>query len=84
MKRIVAANRVVAAEGEMAAPGAVEIDGCRVALVTRLDGEQAFTEWLGGTITLRRLADGSVGAFKEGRQLTAREGDRIWRTVGKK
>ena len=71
MKRIVAANRVVVSGGETVAPGAVEMDGCRVARVTRLDGERAFTEWLGGTITLRRLADGSLGAFKEGRQLTA-------------
>ena len=71
MKRIVAANRVVVSDRRTVTLGAVEIEDNRVTRVTRLDGEQAFTEWLGGTITLRRSADGSVSAFKEGRMLTA-------------
>lgn len=50
MKRIVAANHVILPDGKELSPGVVETDGTTVVRFYRLEQEQPFTEWLGGTI----------------------------------
>lgn len=52
MKRIVAANHVILPDGKELSPGVVEIDGNTVVRFYRLEQEQPFTEWLGGTIRI--------------------------------
>lgn len=52
MKRIVAANHVILSDGKELSPGVVEIDGNTVVRFYRLEQEQPFTEWLGGTIRI--------------------------------
>lgn len=71
MKRIVAANRIVVDDTEEIELGVVEIDTDSVVKVYRLDGEQPFTEWLGGTISVRKSADGMSRAFWQGKLLTS-------------
>ena len=71
MKRIVAANRIITPDFGIVSLGVVELENRRVSKVSRLDGEQPFTEWLGGTISIKRSADGTLVAYKDGRQLTA-------------
>lgn len=70
-KRIVAANRVVMPDIRTVTLGVVEIEGNCVCSVSRLDGEQPFTEWIGGTIRLVRSADGALHAYKGQCLLTA-------------
>ena len=64
--RRVAANRIVVSENETIALGVVGIIGSEVKLVSALDGEQPFTEWLGGTIYLTIDAEGLRRAFHNG------------------
>ena len=71
MKRLVAANRIITADSKVVSLGVVEIENRSVSRVSRLDGEQPFTEWIGGTIAIKRSADGTLAAYKEGRLLTA-------------
>ena len=52
MKRIVAANHVILPDGKELSPGVVETDGTTVVRFYRLEQEQPFTEWLGGTIRI--------------------------------
>ena len=62
-----AANRLVADGHEVEIhPVIIELEGTRVTSVRCLDGESAFVEWLGGTITTVTAADGSVRAYKDG------------------
>ena len=71
MKRIVAANRIITPDSGVVSLGGVELENREVSRVSRLDGEQTFTEWLGGTISIRRSADGTMAAYKDGILLTA-------------
>lgn len=71
MKRIVAANRIITPDAGIVSLGVVELEDRTVSHVSRLDGEQPFTEWLGGTIAIKRSADGTLVAYKDGRLLTA-------------
>ncbi|WP_293526187.1 hypothetical protein [Prevotella sp.] len=66
MTRIVAANRVIDADGDEMKPGVVELEGKYVSCVYPLFGERPFTEWLGGTINIKRSADGRLQAYKDG------------------
>lgn len=66
MTRIVAANRVIDADGDEMKPGVVELEGKYVSSVYPLFGEHPFTEWLGGTINIKRSADGRLQAYKDG------------------
>lgn len=66
MTRIVAANRVIDADGDEMKPGVVELEGMYVSSVYPLFGERPFTEWLGGTINIKRSADGRLQAYKDG------------------
>ena len=66
MTRIVAANRVIAADGDEMQQGVVELEGKYVSSVYPLIGERPFTEWLGGTINIKRSADGRLQAYKDG------------------
>lgn len=66
MTRIVAANRVIDADGDEMKPGVVEQEGKYVSCVYPLFGERPFTEWLGGTINIKRSADGRLQAYKDG------------------
>ena len=70
MKRIFAANRVIDQDGAELKPGVVEIDGLLVDRSYRMCGEQPFTEWIGGTVSIRRCADGTLRAYKDGIALT--------------
>lgn len=69
MTRLVAANRVITADGSEIMPGVVELDGERVVNVSALLGERPFTEWLGGTIYLQYSADEQLRAYKDGEML---------------
>lgn len=69
MTRLVAANRVITADGREMKPGVVELDGERVVNVSALLGERPFTEWLGGTINLLYSADEQLRAYKDGEML---------------
>ena len=62
MTRIVAANRVIDEDGNEMKPGVVEVEGSAYPLY----GERPFTEWLGGTVTIGRSADGKLYAYKDG------------------
>lgn len=66
MTRIVAANRVIDADGDEMKPGVVELEEKYVSSVYPLFGERPFTEWLGGTINIKRSADGRLQAYKDG------------------
>ncbi|WP_297253697.1 hypothetical protein [uncultured Prevotella sp.] len=69
MTRLVAANRVITADGREMKPGVVELDGERVVNVSALLDERPFTEWLGGTINLQYSADEQLRAYKDGEML---------------
>lgn len=69
MTLLVAANRVITADGREIKPGVVELDGERVVNVVALLGERPFTEWLGGTINLQYSADEQLRAYKDGEML---------------
>lgn len=69
MTRLVAANRVITADGREMKPGVVELDGERVVNLSALLGERPFTEWLGGTINLQYSADEQLRAYKDGEML---------------
>lgn len=69
MTLLVAANRVITADGREMKPGVVELDGERVVNVVALLGERPFTEWLGGTINLQYSADEQLRAYKDGEML---------------
>ncbi len=69
MTLLVAANRVITADGREMKPGVVELDGERVVNVSALLGERPFTEWLGGTINLQYSADEQLRAYKDGEML---------------
>lgn len=62
MKRIVAANHVILPDGKVLSPGVVETEGSAVLRFYRLEHEQPFTEWLGGTI--RIVEDEGVLSFE--------------------
>ena len=66
MTRIVAANRVIDADGDEMKPGVVELEGKYVSSTYPLYGERPFTEWLCGTINIKRSADGRLQAYKDG------------------
>ena len=66
MTRIVAANRVIDADGDEMKPGVVELEGKYVSSAYPLYGERPFTEWLGGTISIKRSADRKLQAYKDG------------------
>lgn len=69
MTRLVAANRVITADGREMKQGVVELDGERVVNVSALLDERPFTEWLGGTINLQYSADEQLRAYKDGEML---------------
>lgn len=62
MKRIVAANHVILPDGKVLSPGVVETEGSAVLRFYRLEHEQPFTEWLGGTI--RIVEDEGILSFE--------------------
>lgn len=63
--RKVAAHRVVVGE-EAIAMAVVDIaDGCVVGW-RKLEGEEAYTEWLGGDIRITCEADGTLRAYHGG------------------
>ena len=66
MTRIVAANRVIDADGDEMKPGVVELEGKYVSSAYPLYGARPFTEWLGGTISIKRSADRKLQAYKDG------------------
>ena len=66
MTRIVAANRVIDADCDEMKPGVVELEGKYVSSAYPLYGERPFTEWLGGTISIKHSADGRLQAYKDG------------------
>lgn len=68
--RRVAAHEVVV-NGEALHQCAVEIVGDRVTDYYVFTGELPMTEWLGGTIYIEKLADGSLKAFRNGSALTS-------------
>ena len=53
MKRQVAANRIITSDNTEIKLGVVELDDTIVTRVYSLQGEQPFTEWIGGTITIK-------------------------------
>ena len=53
----------VACCGKVIGPAVVVLDGDRVADYYLPSGEQAFTEWVGGTAVLEKGADGYVHAL---------------------
>lgn len=71
MKRIIAANRIVIPTKNVISIGVIELEGTSVKKIYRLNGEQPFTEWLGGTIIVKRAPDGDVKAYKDGHALSA-------------
>lgn len=67
--RRVAANTIVTPREEID-QGYVELcNGCVVGY-GHFDREMAFTEWLGGRIDIKVAFDGSLRAYKEGKELT--------------
>ena len=67
-RRKVAAHRLITSEGEL--PMAVVEIACGVVTAYRhLDGEEPFTEWVGGEIVLECDIHGRLRAFHGGRLL---------------
>ena len=64
MKRSVAANRVITPDNTEIKLGVVEMEDAAVTRVYSLQGEQPFTEWIGGTST-----DGVLHAYKDNVQI---------------
>lgn len=69
MKRQVAANRIITSDKTEIKLGVVEIDDTIVTRVCSLQGEQPFTEWIGGTITILKTADGVMHAYKDNKMI---------------
>lgn len=69
MKRLVAANRVITSDNTEIMLGVVEIEDAIVTRVYSLQGEQPFTEWIGGTISILKTADGVLHAYKDNVQI---------------
>lgn len=69
MKRQVAANRIITSDKTEIKLGVVEIDDTIVTRVYSLQGEQPFTEWIGGTITILKTADGVTHAYKDNKMI---------------
>ncbi len=65
MSRFLAANHVATEDGVVFSPGVVRINNKEVTHIEKLDGERPFTEWLGGEITVRRMSDGTLRAYKD-------------------
>lgn len=62
-------NRVMAPGGQTIAPAVVEVEGRRVKAFYALRGEQAFTEWIGGTALLREDSGCLTASMDDGRML---------------
>lgn len=69
MKRQVAANRIITSDKTEIKLGVVDIDDTIVTRVYSLQGEQPFTEWIGGTITILKTADGVMHAYKDNKMI---------------
>ena len=69
MKRQVAANRIITSDNTEIKLGVVELDDTIVTHVYSLQGEQPFTEWIGGTITILKTADGVMHAYKDNKMI---------------
>ncbi len=69
MKRSVAANRVITPDNTEIKLGVVEMEDAVVTRVYSLQGEQPFTEWIGGTISILKSADGVQHAYKDNVQI---------------
>lgn len=69
MKRLVAANRVITSDNTEIMLGVVEIEDAIVTRVYSLQGEQPFTEWIGGTISILKTADDVLHAYKDNVQI---------------
>lgn len=61
----IAANIIETPEG-LIEPGAIELKNGYVSSWTNLDGEQAFTEWMTGKITVLLDATGKRQAYFKG------------------
>lgn len=69
MKRSVAANRVITPDNTEIKLGVVEMEDAAVTRVYSLQGEQPFTEWIGGTISILKSTDGVLYAYKDNVQI---------------
>lgn len=67
--RRLAAHDIIFPDGTQKVLGVVEIVGGKVNRVYPLEGEQARTEWVAGTIELRAAPDGSLTAYKNNQKL---------------
>lgn len=68
MMRRVAAHELLI-DGQMLRQAVVEIAEGRVVNCYTFDRELPMTEWLGGTIEVRRSEEGVLEAFHQGRRL---------------
>lgn len=62
--RRIAAHTIRWPDGSVVRMGVVTLVNGSVAEVNPLQGEQPFTEWLGGTIELRMTDNGQLAAYK--------------------
>lgn len=69
MKRSVAANRVITPDNTEIKLGVVEMEDAAVTRVYSLQGEQPFTEWISGTISILKSTDGVLHAYKDNVQI---------------
>lgn len=67
--RRIAANVVVTPDMTCFAPGVVEMGNGIVNKVFPLTRELPFTEWTGGKVSVRRCADGTAVAYKDGKRI---------------
>jgi len=72
-KRTLAANKITMPDMSYIRNGAVEIEGIYVTKAYSLAGEQPFTEWLGGEITIKAAENGKLQAYKDERLLTEQQ-----------
>lgn len=68
MMRRVAAHELLI-DGQMLRQAVVEIAEGRVVNYYTFDRELPMTEWLGGTIEVRRSEEGVLEAYQQGRRL---------------
>lgn len=66
--RKVAAHRALLPDGQVLRRPLITLEEGRVLSVSQLQGEEARTEWLGGTIRLQE-ADGQLQAWHAGQQI---------------
>lgn len=70
-KQRYAFNHLVVEHGNVIPNGIVEIEGDKVVSFYHFDHEVPFTQWIGGTVTIRKTPAGLLAFMNDNKQLVA-------------